>query len=170
MKAIIETELGNLEIFLDTKNAPLTANYFAEQIRKGELDRTSFFRIVGVDSISSQTSCPIEVLQAGNWVDEPEQVGKIEHESTQDTGLCHQKWSLSTARYGLGEVYGSFFICMRSEPSLDCGGRRHPDGKGFSVFGKILSGFSILEKIYADREAQEFQKKPIKIRRIFISN
>lgn len=170
MKAIIVTELGEVGIFLDTKNAPLTAQYFAEQIRQGELDQTSFFRIVDANSPSSQAGCPIEVLQAGNWVDDPAGLSTIEHESTQDTGLRHEKWSLSTARYGLGEVYGSFFICMRSEPSLDYGGKRHSDGNGFSVFGKILSGFSILEKIYAEREAQEFQEKPIKIQRILISD
>ena len=169
MKAIIVTELGNVEIFLDATSAPLTSSYFAEQIRKGELDQTSFFRIVDTDSVSSQAGCPIEVLQAGNWVDDPKGLDKIEHESTRDTGLRHEKWSLSTARYGVGEVYGSFFICMRSEPSLDYAGKRHPDGNGFSVFGKVISGFSILKKIYADREPQEFQKKPIKIQKILIS-
>ena len=169
MEAIIETSIGLVEIFLDKTNAPITASYFEEQVRSKCLDKTSFFRIVSANSPSSKSGSPIEVIQAGNWVDDPTGLTKIEHESTDKTGLTHQKWSLSTARYGPGEVYSSFFICMRDEPALDFGGSRHSDKKGFSVFGRVLSGFSILEKIYAERQAEEFQLNPIEIHRIFIS-
>lgn len=163
MKVLLKTDFGDVELKLDKKNAPITAAYFAELISTGQLDATSFFRIVDTNSASSQSASPIEVLQCGNWLESHEELGSIKHESTQQTGLNHNKWSLSTARYAAGTVYGSFFICMRDEPVLDYGGSRHPDGMGFAVFGEVVSGFAVLEEIYNKRELIEFQKEPVKI-------
>lgn len=168
MKVLIETDLGNVEFLLDHENAPVTAAYFEDLISRGQLDETSFFRIVTTESSSSQSASPIEVLQCGRWVESATGLTKIEHESTNETGLLHRKWSLSVARYGVGEVYGSFFICMRDEPVLDYGGTRYPDGHGFAVFGEVLSGFSVLEKIYVNREPCEFQQRAISINRVQI--
>lgn len=161
----LETDLGEVELFFDVQNAPLTAKYFEELVVEGSLDMTSFFRIVSQDSQSSQQGSPIEVLQCGIWKESQEELTKLEHESTNLTGLKHRKWSLSTARYGIGTAYGSFFICMRDEPQLDFGGSRHPDGFGFAVFGKVVSGFDVLETIYRNREPEEFQLQAVVIKR-----
>lgn len=161
MRANIQTDLGNIELYLDSEVAPITAGYFADIIRKGELDGSDFFRIVSAQSESSLNGSPIEVLQGGLWQPNSDEVDTIEFESTQVTGLLHKKWSLSTARFAVGTVYGSFFICMRDEPALDFGGNRHPDGSGFARFGHVAAGFPVIEEIYANREPNEFQKQSI---------
>lgn len=106
----------------------------------------------------------IEVIQAGLFYEVGDDFFHLKHEPTHETGLSHMKWTVSAARYDVGQNYPSFFICMRDEPSLDHGGARHPDGQGFAAFGTLIAGFDVVEKIYAQAESEEFLKKNIKIK------
>ena len=90
----LETDLGEVELFFDVQNAPLTAKYFEELVVEGSLDMTSFFRIVSQDSQSSQQGSPIEVLQCGIWKESQEELTKIEHESTNLTAQTSQMESI----------------------------------------------------------------------------
>ncbi len=165
MKARFQTECGEFEVRLFLKEAPRTAGYFRDLISKGALDGSTFFRIVGAENATLRKDNPIEVIQGGLHEDDAQPVAPIEHEPTSDTGLTHKKWTLSTARHNAGETFGSFFICMRDEPELDFGGKRHPDGLGFAVFGEVVSGFEAVNKIFARREADEYLEKQILITR-----
>jgi len=89
----------------------------------------------------------------------------IAHEPTVRTGLRHRRWAVSTSRYAAGETYGSFFVCLRDEPELDYGGRRHPDGLGFAAFGRVSAGFSVLESIVRRAEGTEYLTRRIRIHR-----
>lgn len=161
MKAIFDTECGMFTVHLALTEAPITAGYFRDLIENSAFDGASFFRIVSAKNASIRADYPIEVVQGGLRETDPQPIVPIMHEPTSQTGLSHKKWSLSAARYGSGETYGSFFICMRDEPELDFGGARHPDGLGFAVFGQTLDGFETLETIFQRRERDEFLKKPV---------
>lgn len=165
MKARFQTECGEFEIRLFLKEAPRTAGYFRDLISKGALDGSSVFRIVGAENASMRKENPIEVIQGGLREEDAQPVAPIAHEPTSQTGLSHKKWTLSTARHGAGETFGSFFICMRDEPELDYGGKRHPDGLGFAAFGEVVSGFETVDRIFERREAEEFLKNQIVINR-----
>ena len=165
MKARFQTECGEFEVRLFLEEAPRTASYFREIISKGALDGSFFFRIVSAENASMRKENPIEVIQGGLREDDPQPVAPIAHEPTSETGLRHKKWTLSTARHGAGETFGSFFICMRDEPELDFGGKRHPDGLGFAVFGEVVSGFETVNSIFARQESEEFIQKQVVIDR-----
>ena len=164
MRAKFDTDCGDFEISLAHESAPITANYFQKLISTGAFDGTSFYRIVSIKNASIRTECPIEVLQGGLKDTAPQPIAPIEHESTNRTGLSHKKWTLSTARFASGETYGSFFVCMRDEPSLDHGGGRHPDGLGFAAFGEVVSGFATLDSVFARQEPDEFMRNEVGIR------
>jgi peptidyl-prolyl cis-trans isomerase A (cyclophilin A) len=34
------------------------------------------------------------------------------------------------------------------QPELDYGGKRNPDGQGFSAFGKVITGMDVVNKIH----------------------
>ncbi len=160
---VFETALGQFTVLLELEKAPVTANYFRQLVLDGLLDETYVFRIVNSQNNTHNRACPISVVQCGLTEKDREQLPKIAHEATHATGLTHKKWSVSAARIGVGETYGSFFIVMDDEPSLDHGGLRHPDGQGFAVFGEITSGFSTLEKIFRRAEPQEYLHHKISI-------
>lgn len=161
--ARFETDLGAFELSLDFERAPITAKYFAGRIENGLFDGSTFFRIVAADNASLRADNPIEVLQCGPKPGAPYDHPALKHETTATTGLCHRRWTASTARDAPEETYGSFFICMRDEPELDFGGRRHPDGQGFAAFGQVVSGFETIEAIFAKREPDEFLQTEIVI-------
>lgn len=152
----IVTPLGQYQIELDASRAPVTANYFKQLACEGKFDNTSIFRIVNTENNSFNLDCPIHVVQGGGRENDRKLPHRIVHETTLMTGLAHKKWTVSAARMGPGEVYGSFFITMRDEPSLDFGGERHPDGQGFAAFGEVSSGHAVLEDIFLKAESEEY--------------
>ena len=163
MKAIFITECGCIEIDLALDAAPITAGYFRDLISKKAFDNTTFFRIVSAENASLRAENPIEVVQGGLRETDLQPEPPIVHEPTSVTGLTHKKWTLSTARNGPGDTYGSFFICMRDEPALDFGGRRHPDGLGFAAFGSVSGGFEAVQAVFDRKEREEYLKKQISI-------
>lgn len=165
-KASVSTAAGDFQIALFHQQAPLTAGYFSQLIDSGTLDNSSVYRMVHSDNNSHNPAHPIHVLQGGLQDSDPQPVAPVAHESTAQTGLSHRQWSLSTARFAPGQTYGSFFVCMRDEPALDFGGKRHPDGQGFAVFGQVIAGFTVIEALYQQREAQEYLQQPVPIHRV----
>ncbi|MEO1043303.1 MAG: peptidylprolyl isomerase [Pseudomonadota bacterium] len=155
MKALFLTDLGSFSVTLDLQRAPITAGYFQALIERGALDGTSFYRIVAEDNAEIRAEYPIEVLQGGLRHTDVQPLEPIGHEPTSVSGILHRQWTVSTARFAPGETYGSFFICMRNEPSLDKGGMRHPDGLGFAAFGQVTEGKAVVEEIFRRRGDQE---------------
>jgi len=162
-----EIASGHFDMLLDLQSAPITAGYFRDLVAGGALDNTSLFRIVTKANAEHRADCPIEVIQGGRKDTDDHAIPPVEHEPTTVTGLKHDQWTVSAARFDPGETYGSFFICMRDEPALDFGGERHMDGLGFAAFGKIIAGFELLEQIHQAYEPQEYLDHEIVISRAY---
>lgn len=161
----IETADGPFTVEVDTARAPISAGNFLAHVDQGLLDGSTVFRVTTLTN-EPQKAIPIEVIQFG-WKPGPDvappPLAPIVHEPTTVTGLRHLKWTLSTARYGVGTGGFGFFVCMRDEPELDHGGRRQPDGEGLAAFGRAVSGFTTLERIFARAESQHFLTNPVPI-------
>lgn len=157
---------GEFAIRLDHEAAPQTCAYFARVFSDPGFADASIFRIVTETNSSLGEAVPIEVIQLGLEDDGTGPFEKIAHETTAMTGLSHLQWAVSAARYGEGEAYPSCFICMRDEPELDHGGKRHGDGRGFAVFAKVTSGFETLKRVFARAETTDFLSKvlPLELR------
>jgi peptidyl-prolyl cis-trans isomerase A (cyclophilin A) len=52
------------------------------------------------------------------------------------------------ARSAPDSATSDFVICIGDQPELDFGGKRNPDGQGFAVFGRVVSGMEIARKIH----------------------
>lgn len=164
----VHTSLGNFRIKPDQENAPQTSQYFLELARKAMLDNTAMFRIVNSQNNSHNPDCPIHIVQGGLTETSGCSLPSICHETTSMTGISHKKWTVSAARLAPGETYGSFFITMRDEPSLDFGGARHPDGQGFAAFGQVTSGYLTLERIFLRAEHDEYLLRQVPITRVTV--
>ena len=164
----VQTTLGSFCIKPDQEKAPETSLYFLDLARKGLLDNTSVFRIVNTHNNSHNPSCPIHVVQGGLTENSGRSLPRISHEHTMLTGLAHKKWTVSAARMAPGETYGSFFITMRDEPSLDYGGARHPDGQGFAAFGQVATRYQTLERIFRRAEQDEYLRQQVPITEVIL--
>ncbi|MDJ0653852.1 MAG: peptidylprolyl isomerase [Xanthomonadales bacterium] len=162
----VDTAAGAMTIELCPSQAPETCRYFSDIARRGILDDGQVFRVTTDDNDNLSTSSPIHIIQFGTrrGLDESRQV--IEHETTDQTGLTHRRWTVSASRYGPGEVYASFFVCMRDEPCLDFGGDRRDDGQGYAAFGRVIDGESLLTSIYARAGVDALLSDPITIHRV----
>ena len=160
---VITTEIGAFTISLDMEKAPVTAGYFLAIATEGGFNNSTVFRIVNETNAEMRSNAKIEVIQMGINEIDSRYAKTLKHESTKMTGLSHKKWTISAARYAVGQNYPSFFICMRDEPALDYGGKRHPDGEGFAAFGKVVDGFDTLAVLFSKAEAKEYLQHKIKI-------
>ncbi|MFK7886728.1 MAG: MFS transporter [Gammaproteobacteria bacterium] len=156
----ISIDGARIQIRLDWDGAPETCRYFCNAIKNGTLDPACVFRILDERNQLHSPEPPISVIQIGclEGLDAPRT--QIAHETTDRSGRAHQKWTVSAARYDPGELYASFFICMRDEPELDFGGQRNPDGQGFCAFGEVIAGFDTLQQLHAQAGEDELLIPP----------
>ena len=153
---IIETQYGDIEAELYPDRAPQSAHAFLGYVDSGFYKRSSFYRILSEDN-QPMGSAPASLIQGGLWGtgNKREYLHGIPHESTQQTGLSHVNGALSLARQDTGTATTEFFICLGQQPGFDFGGENNPDGQGYAVFGKVVKGMDIVQKIYRRPEENQ---------------
>ena len=135
MAVLITTNKGNIKLELDAEKAPKSVANFLDYVAKGHYDNTVFHRVIG------------DFMIQGGGYDvkmKSRQTGKpIKNES--DNGLKNVPYSIAMARTNVHDSATSqFFINVGDHPDLDYPGR---DGSGYAVFGKVISGQDVVDKI-----------------------
>jgi peptidyl-prolyl cis-trans isomerase A (cyclophilin A) len=162
----IETALGDIEIEVDAKRAPITAKNFLRYVDAGHYDGGRFHRTVKLDNQPDKT-VKIEVIQGGvDPAKEKQGFPPIPLERTRKTGLKHTNGAVSMARLGPDTATSDFFICIGDQPALDFGGKRNPDGQGFAAFGRVVRGMEVVKKIQQAAAKEQALSPPVEIRRI----
>ena len=164
-EVLIQTELGDIEVRLDTKAAPKTVANFLKYVHEGFYSDGVFFRTVRADN-QPDNPIKISVLQAqANPLREGDFFPPIPLERTNVTGLRHLRSTISMAREGPDTGRDHFFICLADQPELNFGGQRNPDGQGFAAFGEVTKGLELIEKIQQLPAKDQMLEKPIRIQR-----
>ena len=161
---VVQTELGEIEIEVDTARAPGTAANFLKYVDAKHYDGGTFHRTVKMDN-QPDSPVKIEVIQAGVSADRAkDSFLPIPIERTSVTGLRHTNGAISMARGQPDSATSGWFICINDQPSLDFGGARNPDGQGFAAFGRVVQGMDVVRKIQQapNTDAQRLTP-PIKI-------
>ena len=145
---LFHTEVGDIEVEVDTVHAPITATNFLRHVDSGFYDGGTFFRTVTLDN-QPQNQVKIEVIQGGNRSKEESaaELPAIPLERTNKTGLKHEDGAISMARGEPDSATSEFFICIGDQPELDFGGKRNPDGQGFAAFGRVVKGMDVVRRI-----------------------
>lgn len=162
---LIQTELGDIYVKLDLKNAPVTSANFLKYVDSHLFDSSCFYRVVRMDN-QPRDSVKIEVIQGGRYKDEDNGFPPIMHETTEKTGLKHLDGVISMARSKPGTATSEFFICIGDQPELDFGGKRNRDGQGFAAFGMVTKGMDVASKIHSISAPGQYLDKPVIILRI----
>ncbi len=138
---VLETALGKIVIQLDEQAAPLTAGNFKKLVKSKFYDGTYFHRVI-----------PGFMIQGGdpntkNQNPNDDGLGGPGYTVPAEIKLPHVRGAIATARLSdqvnpKKDSSGSqFFIDVAAQPSLDRG--------GYTVFGKVVSGMDVVDKIVA---------------------
>ena len=137
-KVRLDTSLGEIVIELDAAKAPKSVANFVEYVKAGHYDGTIFHRVI-----------PNFMIQGGGFDPEMKQKptrGPIPLESK--NGLTNVRGSVAMARTSVPDsATAQFFINLKDNAFLDSANT--PDGTGYAVFGKVVSGMDVVDKIWA---------------------
>jgi peptidyl-prolyl cis-trans isomerase A (cyclophilin A) len=164
-RVIIQTDLGNIEVEIDTAHAPLTAANFLRYVDLGFYRFGRFHRTVRADN-QPDSKVKIAVVQAGLDSLRVKDFPPIKLERTSVTKLLHKDGTISMARDGPETATSDFFICVGDQPALDYGGKRNPDGQGFAAFGRVMLGMDVVRKINAAPAAGQALEPAVRIKNI----
>ena len=165
VRVVIETDKGNIDVSLDSARAPVSVTNFLRYVDGGFYSGGKFHRTV-TSSNQPNNAVRIEVIQGGPSPQQGQGFPAIELERTNVTGLHHRDGTISMARAGPNTATADFFICIGDQPSLDFGGKRNPDGKGFAAFGRVTTGMDVVRAIQGSPAQGQALTPPITIRRI----
>ena len=135
-QVILETSLGNITVELFESKAPVTVKNFLSYVESGHYDGTVFHRVI-----------PTFMIQGGGFTPEMKQKNTKEpivNESK--NGLSNNEGTLAMARTSVpNSATSQFFINVKDNDFLDKAKSR--DGVGYCVFGKVVKGMDVVEKI-----------------------
>ena len=136
----LETSHGKIVLLLDKKRAPISAANFKQYVTDGFYDGTIFHRII-----------PTFVIQGGGFDAEMNQKPTrkpIKNEWR--NGMKNIRGSLSMARTAVHDSATSqFFINTVDNPFLSDVNRPRTDGACYAVFGSVIEGLDVVDKIKA---------------------
>jgi peptidyl-prolyl cis-trans isomerase B (cyclophilin B) len=135
----LQTSLGDIVIELDGEKAPATAENFLQYVREGFYDNTVFHRVINGF-----------MVQGGGF--EPGMKQKpvraaIENEA--GNGLKNDAYTVAMARTSdPHSATAQFFFNVVNNNFLNFRAA-NPDGYGYCVFGKVVEGRDVVDKIKA---------------------
>jgi peptidyl-prolyl cis-trans isomerase A (cyclophilin A) len=133
----IKTTMGDIVVELDREKAPKSVDNFIGYVKAGFYKGTIFHRVI--DGFMIQTGGFDEKLKQKK-TNKP-----IPIES--QNGLLNNKYTLAMARTGdPNSATSQFFINVENNDALNYPGR---DGFGYAVFGKVIKGEEVVDKIKA---------------------
>ena len=131
----LATSLGDIVVELNPAKAPETVENFLKYVADKHYDGTIFHRVI--DGF---------MIQGGGFT--PDMVQKpmrppIPLEAT--NGLKNDTYTIAMARTNVPDsATAQFFINVKDNAMLNA---PQPDGHGYAVFGKVVSGTEVVDKI-----------------------
>jgi len=137
-KVKLATTAGDIVVEVDAAKAPKTVANFLQYVKSGHYDGTIFHRVIGnfmiqgggmtADMKEKETRPPI-VLESKN-------------------GLTNQRGTIAMARTSdPNSATAQFFINVKDNDFLNQ--EKSRDGNGYAVFGKVVEGMDVVDKIKA---------------------
>ena len=144
---MIETELGNIVVALETERAPVSAANFLRYADEKRFDGVVFYRAMRLDWGDQ----PNGLVQGGTQWDPKRILPPIAHEPTDATGVKHIAGAISMARLEPGSATGDFSILVSEQPGLDADpSAEDPELRaGYAAFGRVVEGMDVVRAIFA---------------------
>jgi peptidyl-prolyl cis-trans isomerase A (cyclophilin A) len=152
-KVRLATSEGDIVLELNREKAPKTVDNFLTYVKAGHYDGTIFHRVI-----------PDFMIQGGGMLpdmSEKKTLAPIPLESR--NGLPNVRGAVAMARtMDPHSATAQFFINLKHNEFLDQPSAR--DGHGYAVFGKVVAGMEVVDKIKAvpTQNAGMHQNVPVK--------
>ncbi|MEC5162677.1 peptidyl-prolyl cis-trans isomerase A (cyclophilin A) [Janthinobacterium sp. CG_23.3] len=147
----LKTNLGVIVVELDQEKAPKSVDNFLQYVKSGFYKGTIFHRVIDGFMVQGGGFSKTMVQKPTNK--------PVENEAK--NGLKNLPYTIAMARTGdPHSATSQFFINVSDNTPLDYPGR---DGFGYTVFGKVISGMDVVDKIKAVPVADSgpFQNVPV---------
>jgi cyclophilin family peptidyl-prolyl cis-trans isomerase/protein-disulfide isomerase len=125
--AVLQTKKGDITLDLFADQAPLAVNNFVFLARQGWYDGVTFHRVI--PGFMAQTGDPTGTGYGGPGYAFDNEITALKFDSPGVVGM---------ANAGPGSNGSQFFITYAAAPHLD---------GGFTIFGRLVSGMDVLEKL-----------------------
>jgi peptidyl-prolyl cis-trans isomerase A (cyclophilin A) len=137
-KVKLATSHGDIVLELDAAKAPKSVDNFLQYVKAGHYDGTIFHRVI--DNF---------MIQGGGLTpDMSEKPNRAPIPLESRNGLANVRGSVAMARtMDPNSATAQFFINVKDNPFLDQANSR--DGNGYAVFGKVVAGMDVVDKIKA---------------------
>jgi peptidyl-prolyl cis-trans isomerase A (cyclophilin A) len=151
-KVRLDTSMGEIVIELDAAKAPKSVANFLEYVKAGHYNGTIFHRVI-----------PNFMIQGGGFdADMTQKPTRAPIPLESKNGLTNVRGSVAMARTNVpGSATAQFFINIKDNAFLDSANT--PDGTGYAVFGKVVTGMDVVDKIWAVPTGNKgpFQNVPV---------
>ncbi len=147
----MDTSLGKIKIELFEKEAPISVKNFLDYAKSGFYTDTTFHRVI-----------PGFMIQGGGYTaDRKKKPANAAIKNEAANGLKNDRGTISMARTSAPDSATSeFFINVVDNKMLN---RPNPDGAGYAVFGKVIEGMDVVDKIVNVKQKNQnvvFQNLP----------
>lgn len=135
----LETSLGDIVVRLDARKAPISTANFVQYVKSGFYDGTVFHRVI-----------KNFMIQGGGFTpDLKQKSARASIRNEADNGLKNKKYTIAMARTSEPHsASAQFFINTKDNDFLDFKSQT-PQGWGYAVFGKVIKGQEVVDKIAA---------------------
>lgn len=153
---ILSTTLGDITIELYPDKAPVTVENFLSYVNSDFYNDTIFHRVI-----------PGFMIQGGGMTkDMSEKKTQAPIKNEADNGLKNTKGTVAMARTQVvNSATSQFFINLADNAFLDHGTRDF----GYAVFGKVVSGMDVVEKIAAVKTANRAMHQNVPVEPVIIN-
>lgn len=142
----LSTSEGDIVVQLDAAKAPKTVENFVQYVKSGHYNGTVFHRVIKTFMIQGGGMTP----------DMKEKTPRAPIPLESRNGLSNVRGTLAMARTSIPDsATAQFFINVKDNNFLDSA--QSPDGNGYAVFGKVVQGMDVVDKI---RMVETGQKGP----------
>ena len=133
----LATSLGDIVLELDAAKAPKTVENFLQYVKDKHYDGTVFHRVI--DGF---------MIQGGGYSAQlKEKITRAPIPLEASNGLKNDRGTIAMARTSdPNSATSQFFINVKNNDMLNA---PNPDGHGYTVFGKVVSGMDVVDKIRA---------------------
>jgi len=137
-KVKLATSAGDIVLELDAAKAPKTVANFVEYVKAGHYDGTVFHRVI-----------PNFMIQGGGMsADMKEKPTRAPIPLESGNGLDNVRGSIAMARTSdPNSATAQFFLNLKDNAFLNKA--QSGDGNGYAVFGKVVAGMDVVDKIRA---------------------
>ena len=139
MSVILHTNHGDITLELDAENAPASTANFLQYVRDGHYNNTLFHRVI-----------PGFMIQGGGMEPGMKQKGTRKPVANEATnGVKNKNYTVAMARTSEPHsATAQFFINVADNDFLDYTSPS-ANGWGYCVFGKVVAGKDVVDKIKA---------------------